>query len=333
MISFLRLIRWPNLLIMAFTQYMVRFFLVDAWLSFQNCGLDMSVLRLRVSEFDFFLLVLATTLIAAAGYIINDYFDVRIDKVNRPETNLVGKTIKRRVAILLHTLFNVVGVALGIFLSWKYDQLRLGLFIYITTPALLWFYSTNLKKQPLIGNVVIALLSALVPLMVALLELPTQAKEHVQLIQIGYLDLKTILNFTAGYAFFAFVISLLREIIKDTEDYEGDLEYGCRTLPIVLGIAPTKWIICSIAIFLVILIGWLQTNFLVNPSTMDYIAFFWFLVLVQLPLLFLAWRVYKAETKKHYQIASLITKLIMVAGISFLFLFPTILAELCTQNG
>src|SRR4051812_24932775 len=102
MLAFLKLIRFPNLLIMAFTQYMVRWFLLIPTLELKKHDLDYSILNVQMTEFDFFLLVLSTVMIGAAGYIINDYFDVRIDGVNRPDTNLVGKQIKRRVAMGMH---------------------------------------------------------------------------------------------------------------------------------------------------------------------------------------------------------------------------------------
>lgn len=394
MLPFLRLIRLPNLLIMAFTQYMVRWcvFMPLHQVMKHNIGLGLFDPKV-MPELDFFLLVLSTVLIGAAGYIINDYFDVRIDEVNRPATNLVGKTIKRRVAIVLHTSFNVIGVLLGAWLSWKYGIFRIGALIYVSAPALLWFYSTTLKRQALVGNLVIALLSGLVPLVAALFE-----KQHI----VNYLkdplnDFPvTFLNASSNsimlemrvsllVGLFAFLVSLLREIIKDTEDYEGDLEYGCKTLPINIGIARTKWIMAGICTVVVLALGWIEVDQQIgNKVTVpvyvkqdtpgipvvlietgsnerhsavtgpdgtanfhlagghtyraeieglqpveikapeaekDWKSFLYFLVLLQLPLLYLAYRINTAKGKSDWRFCSLFVKIVMVAGICYLFLY------------
>lgn len=395
MLTFFKLIRLPNLLIMAFTQYMVRWCLLIPALELKRHDLDFSLLEKQMSEIDFFLLVLSTMMIGAAGYIINDYFDVRIDEVNRPATNLVGKTIKRRVAIASHMTLNVIGAGLGIWLSWKYGIFRLGAFVYITAPALLWFYSTNLKRQFLIGNFVIALLSAIVPIIVVLFEIPAIYRTFPELVKSGYLRLDDVLYLTLIFSLFAFVISLLREIIKDTEDYEGDLAYGCKTMPIVLGIAPAKWIMSGLCVFVIVMIGWVQYNEM-NPLTTvtlpvkqdtpgivvslldtvsgktyttttdasgqavlnvpgnttfktqieglnprlvtssatesDWTTVIYCLVLLQLPLLYLTWRIRNAKGKSDWRFASLLTKIIMVAGISYLFLYTYGIHKLIEMN-
>lgn len=258
MIAFFKLIRFPNLLIMAFTQYMVRWFLLIPIMELKRHDLDYTLLDVQMSEFDFFLLVLSTIMIGAAGYIINDYFDVRIDGVNRPDTNLVGKQIKRRVAMGAHMTINFIGAGLGIYLSWKYNFFRVGSFLFITAPALLWFYSTNLKRQFLIGNIVIALLSGIVPMVVVLFEIPNIYNAFPDFVSGGLLNLSDVLHFTQIIALFAFVITLLREIIKDVEDYEGDMEYGCKTMPIVIGIARTKIVLAGISGVVIAGLGWLQ---------------------------------------------------------------------------
>ncbi|HEU4717225.1 MAG TPA: geranylgeranylglycerol-phosphate geranylgeranyltransferase [Bacteroidia bacterium] len=324
MISFFKLIRLPNLLIMAFTQYMVRWCVVLPVLALKRSDLQFSLLESKMSELDFFLLVLSTVMIGAAGYIINDYFDVRIDEVNRPKTNVVGKGIKRRVAMGAHMVINILGAGIGIWLSWKYGMFRVGSFIYITAPALLWFYSTNLKRQFLAGNLVIALLSGLVPMMVILFDLPNISREFPDLVQSGLLNLSDIVHVTFMVAVFAFSVSFLREMIKDTEDYEGDLAYGCKTAPIVLGIARTKWIMAALAAFVIGLLGWLelkQFKGVLLPPEFSLALYLYFFILLQLPLAFLVYRLLKAKTKQDWKFASLLVKIVMVAGISYLFLY------------
>ncbi len=318
MISFLKLIRFPNLLIMAFTQYMVRWFLLIPIMELKRHDLDFSMLEVQMKEIDFFLLVLSTIMIGAAGYIINDYFDVRIDGVNRPDTNLVGKQIKRRVAMGAHMTLNIIGTGIGIYLSWKYNFFRVGSFIYITAPALLWFYSTNLKRQFLIGNIVIALLSGIVPMIVVLFEIPNIYRAFPEFVNGGYLNLTDVLHITQIIALFAFIVSLLREITKDVEDYEGDMEYGCKTMPIVIGIAKTKIVLGVIVGGVIAGIAWLQY---LQFEAQEWGSLVYFTLLLQLPLVYLAYRTLKATGKKDWHFCSTLIKLIMVVGISFLFLY------------
>ncbi|MGL5892986.1 MAG: geranylgeranylglycerol-phosphate geranylgeranyltransferase [Bacteroidia bacterium] len=321
--DFLLLIRLPNLLIIAFTQYMLRWCLITPTLKFYRTNLDLELLpKFNMTELDFFLLVLATVMIAAAGYIINDYFDVRIDEVNRPRANVVGKTIKRRVAMGAHMVINIIGAGIGLWLSWKYNQFRAGSFLFITAPALLWFYSTNLKRQFLIGNVVTSLLSALVVLLVLLFELPgvysKVAKIYPSLIEQGAYSVQSILNIGLAYALFAFLVSMLREMIKDTEDYEGDLAHGCRTVPIVLGIAPTKYIMAGTAACVMLMLGWIQLSM---AQSSDWTSFTYILLLLQFPLAAVVWLTLKASGKKDWRKLSWLIKIVMLAGISFLFVY------------
>lgn len=335
MYDFLKLIRFPNLLILAFTQYVIRWCMLSPYLEARRYELNnFFQLKFQFTEFDFFLLVLSTVLIAAAGYIINDYFDVRIDEVNRPATNLVGKTIKRRVAMVCHMAFNIVGVLIGLWISWKYDVFRAGSFIFIAAPALLWFYSTSLKRQFLIGNIIIALLSGLIPLVGVIFELMAIARNlnEAQLSQeiISRIYLVIPAFFAIGYSLFAFLVTLIREIIKDIEDYEGDMEYGCKTLPIVMGISKAKSVVITLCVGLLaglsyVLFKWNEANEVqaaANESGAFPLYFFAYVIIaLQIPVLFLMYRVYKAKTKKDWRFLSAFLKFIMVAGVSFLFLY------------
>jgi 4-hydroxybenzoate polyprenyltransferase len=333
--DFLKLIRFPNLLILAFTQYAIRWAMLAPFLEARRYELGgFFQLKFQISEFDFFLLVFSTVLIAAAGYIINDYFDVRIDEVNRPATNLVGKTIKRRVAMVTHMAFNIVGVLIGLWISWKYDVFRAGSFIFIAAPALLWFYSTSLKRQFLIGNIIIALLSGLIPLVGVIFELMTIAvsmqKAELSPEIIQRMNLIIPAYFAIGYSLFAFLVTLIREIVKDIEDYEGDMEYGCKTLPIVLGISKAKSAVIALCIGLLsgmgyILMKWSQVNQLEENAneTGSYPLYFFVYVIamLMLPVIFMMYRIWKAKTKKDWRFLSAFLKFIMVAGVSFLFLY------------
>ena len=220
--------------------------------------------------------------------------------------------------MISHIIINFIGVSLGIYLSWKYNFLRLGAMIFISAPLLLWFYSTNLKRRFLIGNLVIALLSGIVPMVVVLFEIPLIYKSFPILISNNSLDLSGILTVVQFIALFAFVITLIREIIKDLEDYEGDIEYGCKTMPIVLGVAPTKIVLVIILGLVITTLGWLQY---LQLEAEDWTSLIYFLVLLQMPLFYLSYRILTSKGKKDWRFASITIKFIMVAGISFFFLY------------
>lgn len=198
---FLQLIRWKNLLIVAMTQILVRYSLI------------FDTPQHGVKHFT--LLVVTTLLIAAGGYIINDYFDVKIDRINKPHKVWIGKTISRRSALLVHQLFSAAGILLAFLIGWK------AVLINVLSVWLLWFYASGFKKKPFIGNFVVALLTALVIAEIALVYDPSNRLIYM-------------------YAVFAFFINLIREIIKDMEDMKGDEAHGAKTIPILYGIHKPK---------------------------------------------------------------------------------------------
>jgi len=310
MFAFLKLIRIQNLLIIAFTQYMVRWCLIYPILQSQS-----HYYTLRLGNFNFFLLVLSTVMIAAGGYIINDYFDVRIDKVNKPEHVVVGKGVKRRVAMGAHTVITISAIAIALFVSFYIGYWKL-VFIQFTCAVGLWFYSTDFKKMFFIGNFVIALFTALVPLIVGVYELILCYKAYYPVDDT--INLVIIWKWIFGVSFFAFITTLIREILKDIEDYEGDKEYGCNTMPIVIGIPSTKVIVVLISIATMACLAYLQ---FLQCNIKDFIGFYYFTFALQLPLAFLIFMTITAKTKKAFHTAGNTAKLIMLLGVCYLIVF------------
>jgi 4-hydroxybenzoate polyprenyltransferase len=241
---FIRLIRPLNLIIIALTMYSVRFFY------FVLGGAHSS----KVSEqFDFFLLVFSTVLIAAGGNIINDYFDVRADRINRPEKLIITKYIKRRWAIISHWSLNLIAFSIAIYLSLHYHTFWY-VFIHLLTINSLWFYSMYFKRKPFIGNLLIAALTALVPILCGIhfylqIDYPRHhlsAFPAVETLQASIFEWKNFLlnkgRFIYVLAYFAFTLNLSRELIKDIEDIEGDQLIYAKTLPLVLGVKKSLWI-------------------------------------------------------------------------------------------
>lgn len=311
MIAFLKIIRLPNLLIMAFTIYVVRYCLVAPIIEAAGLGLQMPDLY-------FFLLVLSIVMIGAAGYIINDYFDIRIDRVNKPDAVVVDKGIKRRVAMGAHTVINVLGVAIGIYVSYKANFLKLGGILFLFSATSLWFYSTTFKRQFLVGNLVIAILSGVVPILAGLYEMRYVNEKYAITIPEQLPELNsTIFWFVAGFAFFAFILTLLREVIKDTEDREGDEEFGCKTLPVVMGIKGGKIVAITLCLFILGLIAYLNLDFYSDPESA--LPFWYITALLELPLAILAFILFRAKEKADFKKASRINKFIMLSGICFWF--------------
>lgn len=297
--------------------------------------LKLSGFELQISEWEFALLVLATIFVSAGGYIINDYFDVRIDTINKPEQLVIDKGVKRRVAMGAHAVLSCLGVAMGIFLAWKSNILLSGGILFTLSVIGLWFYSTSFKYQFLTGNFLVSLLTGMIPFMVALFEIPRviivyNSQLIQQLSKYGFAVTTTILLWCGAYAIFAFGLSLIREMIKDMEDVEGDMEYGCRTIPIALGIKKAKTIVITLISITIACIGYAQffihEQFTYEPLKDKY-AFLYFLLLIQLPLVFLLFRILKAKEKKHFHFASVLVKSIMLAGIFFLFLLKFVLLK------
>ncbi|MGD1845036.1 MAG: geranylgeranylglycerol-phosphate geranylgeranyltransferase [Salibacteraceae bacterium] len=269
--AFFKAIRFPNLLIIALTQYLLR------WCLLSGFAMDFHGLQhLGMSELDFFLLVLSTVMIAAAGYIINDYFDLKIDRVNKPDKIIVGRAIKRRVAMAAHVVINIVGLLLAAYVAWKVN--RFGLVtLHMLALLGLWQYSTNLKGTFFWGNFVIALLAALVPLIVGLYEVSLlNAIVNQQLIEEGkdpsLFDFNFLSYWIIGFAAFAFILTLARELTKDMADIEGDKQYGCETIPIRLGITNSKLILTGYYLLMVIGLIYVQQNFLSDKLTFAYMV-------------------------------------------------------------
>ncbi len=334
--AFLRLIRLPNLLIVAFTQYMVRWCILRPGLNGMESLLSQFCLTLPddglhfiMSDFDFFLLSLSWVMMAAAGYIINDYFDVKIDRINKPDLMIIDKGIRRRVAMGAHIVINVIAFLIGLWLSWKYNFLFFGSFIYAITIVLLWFYSTNLKRMFLLGNLVVSMLTAFVPLIVALFELPLQIRENGHCFFITHTNLNSLFFIVAIFSLFAFAVTLLREIIKDIEDYEGDKENGCNTLPVALGISLSKKIAASLTFLIMALLAGIQYQ---QFARGEMNSFWYFTAGLQVPFLVLALRLFTAQKKKDFTVAGGLAKLIMLSGICYLFLYNHFLMQVLHAN-
>ncbi|PJJ47811.1 geranylgeranylglycerol-phosphate geranylgeranyltransferase [Hymenobacter chitinivorans] len=274
--SLLRLIRFPNLLIMALCLALV-----------QSCLLRPTDPVAALLSVRFILLAVAAISIAAAGYIINDYYDVKIDVINRPDRLVVGRVVNRRHAMLAHVLLSGLGVSIAGMLSPALGAVNLG------SALLLWGYSAQFKRLALVGNLSIALLTAALVLLPELQQRTGQTTVWV-------------------YALAAFLLTVVREIVKDVEDMRGDAEHDCRTLPIVWGVARTKWAIGFFLLNLVILVAggtWYSLH------AQRWLLGSWLLLTVLVPAFGVGRYLARADRRRDFAQLSAWCKWIMLAGV------------------
>jgi 4-hydroxybenzoate polyprenyltransferase len=304
--AFFRLIRWPNLVFILLTQHLFYYFiLVPAFAGGSVHGQFVHPLMLR--PILFYLLASSSVLIAAAGYIINDYFDLNIDRVNKPDRLVVEKLIKRRWTIIWHWILSGLGVLLGLYISWKLRN-PLVVLSNIGCVILLYFYSTTFKRRLLIGNVLISLLTAWVILVLYLCEIRFSVLQDPDYSRM----MSRLFKFAIVYAGFAFISSLIREVVKDIEDMDGDYRYGCRTMPIVWGVNVAK---VFAGTWVVVLTGSLVVIQIYALQRMGWPMVIYGILLLDLPLIRILRKLYQAQTKKDYHQLSSAIKGVMLAGI------------------
>ena len=304
--AFIKMIRLPNLIFIVLTQVLFHITVLDTIL------LPIGI-RPTIDGWNFLLLSVASVLIAAAGYIINDYFDINIDQINKPTANVVDKIVSRRWAMAWHFVLSGFGIILSAWLAWRTGlwYILIGNFICV---LLLFGYSVSLKRKLLSGNIIISLLTAWVILVISIAEINTQtlvmpaaAEAANKITRIAFL-----------YAGFAFISSLIREAIKDIEDLQGDERYGCRTMPIVWGVNSAK---VYIAVWLVVILALLVILQVYVARFEWWWAMAYSIVFIIGPFVLIFLQLYKAKDQKDYHRLSNWTKLVMLTGILSMIFF------------
>ncbi len=320
--AWLRLIRWQNLLIIFFTQFIAWKFVLEP----QRIA-HSSRLFFNVDFLNFLCISLSTILIAAAGYIINDYFDVNIDQINHPNKVLLGNKIHLKEGIKAHLFLNFIALCLSSYVAYSSHHLE-WILVQVFCITLLWYYSTHFKRQLLIGNIVVALLVALTMVVLVIYQpflhgISTDVQPIIQNIhEIDYsfvIAQSSIPVWVLGiYTYFAFMLTLIREIVKDIEDFKGDEKEGCRTLPVVMGIQFARRTILAISILTITSLIFAAMFLFVFQY---YLLAGYFSCLLILPVL--VWVIYLLKSKdvSHYHKASQGLKIIMVLGICTLIIY------------
>ena len=304
-LSFFKLVRLKNLIIIALTQLLIKFSLINPFLD-----------NFILSNNKFYLLVLATVFITASGYIINDIYDVKTDKINKNKKRVIGRSINSRSAIAWYIFLNLIGLSLGCYIAYLVRKPSFSL-IFIYCIFTLWTYSKRMKRSFLSGNLQVSFLTSLSIFNVALFDIIpngiNKANGEMMIFKIILL-----------YAAFAFITTLIREMIKDLEDMEGDKEIKAKTLAITYGIEKTKWVLFVFTLLTFLGIGYFQYfQYSIISSDFEYEISIWgvnkiaifYTLFLQLLFIFMGYKILKSQIKSDFNFISQLCKFIMIIGI------------------
>lgn len=317
--AYFRLLRVENLLFIA-----ILLWVMEKWVAVPL--LDALRFGEQLPWYILLLLIAATVCIAAGGYVMNDYFDVKIDRINRPGQLVVTRTVSRTAAIRLGWILSGAGIVCGLAVAWLVRSWSLAL-VFVFVPGLLWFYSASYKRRFLVGNLVVAFVSSLTPLLIAFANAGLLRRRYGEILAYTPLE-HTLYMWLGGFAVFAFLCTLIREIVKDMQDQTGDREMECRTLPIKLGDNPTKIIVTVLVVLTMALIVWVWYALLPFPHTWHSLSTRYMVFGLLVPFaceLVLLW---SARIPSDYRSAQQLVKLIMFLGMLFSFVImrnPTML--------
>ena len=319
-----RLIRWQNLAFLAILMWVLEKWLVVPLL-YSHGGLP-EVLPEPI----LWLLILSVVLIAAGGYVINDYFDIKIDRINRPDSVVVGETMTKPAAMHLSIGLSVAGILVGLLVAWLCRSWTLGIVILLM-PGLLWFYSSAYKRQFLVGNLIVAFASAAVPMLLGLANegmfLPFILAHDFQPI-LDQLQpvIRVIYTWLGGFALMIFLYTWIREVIKDLQDQMGDRELECRTMPIRLGELWTKILLTVMIAITIGVLCWFVFGLLPFPHTWNSMSVRYLTFGLIVPLLCVLALVWAARIPSDYRNAQRLMKLAMLLGLLYSYV---IYVQLC----
>ena len=299
----LQLIRWKNILFLAVLQTLMFFGVLKPILAKYTIALPY--------EYPIFGLLLGATLfIAAGGYIVNDYFDTKIDQINKPTQVIVGNKISRNAAGWAFQICFGIGIASGIALGIILSKLNIAI-LFAVISGMLWFYSSSYKRIFLLGNLVISLCSFLSVFACSYLAAISLENKYGALIyNTGILS--EIYGWFAAFGLFAFLFTFIREVVKDIEDIEGDREMECHSLPIVLGVNTTKIVLTVVTLISTLIVGYFC--FYLNPFTTDNITTKYYIFGVLVPCIILIFWIGKAAKRRDWRQISTFVKFIMLIG-------------------
>ena len=304
----MRLVRWSNLLFLA-----ALIWLMEKWVTVPI--LDQAAFGEQLPGYILLLIMLATVFIAAGGYVINDYFDVKIDSINHPDELIVTRSISKPSAMRLSMVLSGTGIICGIAAAGMLRSWTLGI-LFVIIPGLLWFYSSSYKRLFMVGNLIIALLAGVAPMVVAM--------ANVAILQLRY---GTILAYTTlphdiyawvgGFALFAFLLTWIREIIKDMQDQMGDRELECHSMPVVWGEKWTKVFVTGLIVLTIALVGHLWYHALPFPIGWSSLSTRYIALGIVTPMICTLWLLWAAKIPSDYKTCQQVVKFTMLIGMLY----------------
>ena len=321
--DYMTLVRWQNLLMTAVVLYVMEKWVATPLLRVACFGEQLPWWLLT-------LIILATVLIAAGGYVINDYFDVKIDAINRPDRLIVTRSVSKQQAMWLFQILTAAGIACGLASSW-FVRSWVTAVIFVFVPGLLWFYSASYKRQFLIGNLIVALVAALSPLLIAVsnvayLKLRYSNVNGINVLEYTQINLPTNLYmWIGGFAAFAFLGTLIREIIKDMQDQMGDRELECHSLPVVLGEPVTKIVVTALLLLMAGALVWLAWWVIPFPHTWNSLHIRYVALGLLVPIVCVIWLLWSARISSDYRTTQAVMKFVLLMGVLYSFVINRML--------
>ena len=304
----MRLVRWSNLLFLAALVWVM-----EKWVAVPI--LNKAAFGEQVPWYILLLVILATVLIAAGGYVINDYFDVKIDRINRPDELIVTCTISKPAAMRLSIALSAAGIVCGLVIAILLRSWTLGI-LFIIIPGLLWFYSSSYKRLFMIGNLIIALLAGMTPMVVAMTNVAQLQLRFAPILPYTTLT-HDLYAWLGGFALFAFLLTWMREIVKDMQDQMGDRELECHSMPVVWGDTWTKVFVTMLILITLAVIGHLWYHVLPFPIGWNSLSTRYIVLGIITPLLGALGLLWAAKIPSDYKNCQLLIKFTMFIGMLY----------------
>lgn len=308
--NILQLVRWSNLFFLGALIYVM-----EKWVVVPI--LDDVAFGEQLPWYILLLIAAATILIAAGGYVINDYFDIKIDRINRPDQLIVTQYISKENAMRLSIGLSGVGMVCGLVAAWLLRSSTIAI-LFAIIPGLLWFYSSSYKRLLIVGNVTIALLSALSPMMVAIANVAQLQLKYSTILPYTTLE-HDIYAWVGGFSLFAFLLTWIREIVKDLQDQMGDRELECHSMPIVWGNIVTKIVVTALIVLTTVLIGWFWYSLLPFEHSWQSFSTRYIVLAIIIPLWGALWLLWAAKIPSDYRTCQQVLKLTMFLGMLYSF--------------
>lgn len=308
--NILQLVRWSNLFFLGALIYVM-----EKWVVVPI--LDDMAFGEQLPWYILLLIAAATILIAAGGYVINDYFDIKIDRINRPDQLIVTQYISKENAMRLSIGLSGVGMVCGLVAAWLLRSSTIAI-LFAIIPGLLWFYSSSYKRLLIVGNVTIALLSALSPMMIAIANVAQLQLKYSTILPYTTLE-HDIYAWVGGFSLFAFLLTWIREIVKDLQDQMGDRELECHSMPIVWGNIVTKIVVTALIVLTTVLIGWFWYSLLPFDHSWQSFSTRYIVLAIIIPLWGALWLLWAAKIPSDYRTCQQVLKLTMFLGMLYSF--------------